>query len=195
MYIHIYIYIYIYIYTPNYIYIYRYIISCPDPCTPPRGTRARPSSRRPSGGQTLVPATIIYYYYYYCYGHWTYYYYYYHYYHSYHYPPQFLPQATLCFPLVFSVFFHPGNTWIGKLNLSCDVIVVNHFSLQVIVFEWVHIKQTITWLENCQQSSHHMIVVSLPLKSGVGIIFLVPEPKIVHSTFHGPSWAIPDYCI
>ena len=51
---------------------------------------------------------------------------------------------------------------IGKLNLLCDVIVVNHFSHQVIVFEWEHMKQTITWLENSQQSSHHMIVFSFP---------------------------------
>ena len=28
-----------------------------------------------------------------------------------------------------------GISSIGKLNLSCDVIVVNHFSHQVIVFE------------------------------------------------------------
>ena len=30
---------------------------------------------------------------------------------------------------------------IGKLKLSCDVIVVSHFSHQVIVFERTHIKQ------------------------------------------------------
>ena len=29
----------------------------------------------------------------------------------------------------------------GKLDLSCGVIVVNHFSHQVIVFDWAHIKQ------------------------------------------------------
>ena len=34
-----------------------------------------------------------------------------------------------------------GPPTVGKLNLSCDVIVVNHFSPQVIVFEWAHIKQ------------------------------------------------------
>ena len=40
--------------------------------------------------------------------------------------------------LVFGAHELPG---VGKLNLSCDVIVVIHFSPQVIVFEWTHIKQ------------------------------------------------------
>ena len=35
----------------------------------------------------------------------------------------------------------PWTASIGKLNLSCDVIVVNHLSHQVIVFEWARVKQ------------------------------------------------------
>ena len=52
---------------------------------------------------------------------------------------------------------------IGKRNRSCDVIVANHFSHQVIVFEWTYINKTITWSESCPKPSHHMIVFSLPM--------------------------------
>ena len=59
---------------------------------------------------------------------------------------------------------------IGKLNLSCDVIVVNHFfSHQVTAFEWAHIKnnhligklpKVISKVGNCVKSSLKSKVIS-----------------------------------
>ena len=43
---------------------------------------------------------------------------------------------------------------VGKLNLSCDVTVVNHLSHRVIVFEWAHIKQQSPDWEAAQ--NHHI---------------------------------------
>ena len=57
-----------------------------------------------------------------------------------------------------------GIPLVRKLNLSCDVIVVNHLSYQVIVFRMRAYKQTITRLDNCPKSSHHTIAVSLPFR-------------------------------
>ena len=55
------------------------------------------------------------------------------------------------------------HTYIGKLKLSCDVIVVNKFPHQVIVFERTYIEKQSPDRRTAQKSSHHMIVFSLPI--------------------------------